>query len=270
MINAILHWNKKKWIFIALAFILLLTAVLIYNSYITKKRYKEQTTMAQEYFEEGNYEEAVKAYQKALSMNYGDRELLSIGLAESYAGINNYDRALEVLRSRYEIEKTNAVKEKIEEISAKKADHSFYQLISFGDTYFSNEEYNKAIDEYEKAKLIMSKEDISYLKIVESYIAMEEYNLAKEEIQEGLELTESTKLKEMLIKVETRLNEIKYDEILLKASEYIYQENYEEAFNSFNEAIWLIPRRIWRIIKWLSYIYPWANTIRLRRLFKIS
>ena len=75
MINAILHWNKKKWIFIALAFILLLTAVLIYNSYITKKRYKEQTTMAQEYFEEGNYEEAVKAYQKALSMNYGDREL---------------------------------------------------------------------------------------------------------------------------------------------------------------------------------------------------
>lgn len=243
MINAILHWNKKKWIFIALAFILLLTAVLIYNSYITKKRYKEQTTMAQEYFEEGNYEEAVKAYQKALSMNYGDRELLSIGLAESYAGINNYDRALEVLRSRYEIEKTNAVKEKIEEISAKKADHSFYQLISFGDTYFSNEEYNKAIDEYEKAKLIMSKEDISYLKIVESYIAMEEYNLAKEEIQEGLELTESTKLKEMLIKVETRLNEIKYDEILLKASEYIYQENYEEAFNSFNEAIWLIPEK---------------------------
>ena len=37
---------------------------------------------------------------------------------------------------------------------------------------------------------------------------MEEYNLAREEIQEGLELTESTKLKEMLIKVETRLNEI--------------------------------------------------------------
>ena len=29
--------------------------------------------MAQEYFEEGNYEEAVKAYQKALSMNYGDK-----------------------------------------------------------------------------------------------------------------------------------------------------------------------------------------------------
>ena len=53
--------------------------------------------------------------------------------------------------------KTNAVKEKIEEISAKKADHSFYQLISFGDTYFSNEEYNKAIDEYEKAKLIIAR-----------------------------------------------------------------------------------------------------------------
>lgn len=243
MINKILHWNKKRWMLIISALIFLLIALFIYNAYILRKRYEEQTVMAKECLETGNFEEAQEAYQKALAMNYGDKELLSLGLAEAYAGVHNYDKALEVLRSRYEVEKTIAVKEKIEDMTSKKTDYGFYQLISFGDTYFSNGEYSRAIDEYEKAKLIKSKSDISYLKIVESYMAMERYDLAKEEIEEGQALTESEKLNSMMSRVELRLNEIKYDEILLMASEYIYQENYDEAFSSFNEAIWLIPER---------------------------
>lgn len=235
--------NKKRWIIIMSAFIFLLAAILIYDAYIARKRNKEQTAMAQEYLESGNFEEAIRAYQKALSMKYGDRELLSIGLAEAYAGIHNYDKALEVLRSRYGIEQSIAVKEKIEEITAKKADYSFYQMISYGDAYFSNGEYSKAIDEYDKAKQIKSREAISYLKIVESYMAMEEYDLAKEEIQDGLALTESEKLNQMMSKVEIRLKEFKYDDILNKASEYIHQENYEEALKRYNEAIRLISGR---------------------------
>ena len=243
MIHSILRWNKKRWIVIIFAVIFLLTALFVYNAYLFTKRYEEQTTMAEEYLEAGSYEEAQEAYQKALSMNHGDRELLSIGLAEAYAGVHNYDKALEVLRSRYEEEKTTIVKEKIEEITTKKTDHGFYQLISFGDTFFSNGEYSKAIDEYEKAKLIKSKSDIPFLKIVESYMALEEYNLADEEIKEGLALTESEKLSNLMSKVEAHINEIKYDEIILMASEYIYQENFEEAINSFNEAIWLLPEK---------------------------
>ena len=138
MIHSILRWNKKRWIVIIFAVILLLTALFVYNAYLFTKRYEEQTTMAEEYLEAGSYEEAQEAYQKALSMNHGDRELLSIGLAEAYAGVHNYDKALEVLRSRYEEEKTTIVKEKIEEITTKKTDHGFYQLISFGDTFFSD------------------------------------------------------------------------------------------------------------------------------------
>jgi tetratricopeptide (TPR) repeat protein len=243
MINTILHWKKKSWILIISALIFLFAAIFLYNAYTARKRYEEQAVMAQDYLEAGSFEEAREAYQKALSMKYGDRELLSIGLAKAYAGVHNYDKALEVLRSIYGVEKTIAVKEKIEEITASKTDYNFYQLISYGDTYFSNGEYSKAIDEYEKAKLIKSKADISYLKIVESYMAMEKYDIAKEEILEGLALTESEKLSDMMNKVEARLEEIKYDEILLKASEFIYQENYEEAFSRLNEAIWLMPER---------------------------
>ncbi|NLL00096.1 MAG: hypothetical protein GX271_05465 [Clostridiales bacterium] len=241
MINKILHWGRKRWVFILSAFILLLATLFIYNAYISRKRYEEQTVMAQDYLEAGSFKEAQEAFQKALSMKYGDKEILSIGLAEAYGGVHDYDKALEVLRNRYEVKKTTAVKEKIEEITTRKSDHRFYQLISYGDTYFSNGEYMKAIDEYEKAKMIKSKEEISYIKIVESYIAMDRYDLAEEEINDSLALVESEKLVSMLNRVERRLKEIKYDEILLMASEYIYQENYEEAFTNFNEAIRLIP-----------------------------
>lgn len=243
MINKILRWKKKRWLLAISVLVLLVAALLIYNAYILRKRYEEQTVMAQEYLEAGNYEEAQKAYQKALAMKYGDKELLSIGLAEAYAGVHNYDKALEVLRSIYEEKNSITVKEKIEEITSEKTDYGFNQLISYGDTYFSNGEYNRAIDEYEKAKLLKSKSEITYIKIVESYMAMEKYDSAMEEIEDGLAVTESEHLSNMMKKVETRLDEIKYEEILAKAAEYIYQENYEEAFNCFNEAIWLIPQR---------------------------
>lgn len=241
MFDRILLRIKKRWIFIVSILTILLIALFIYNTYISRKRYVEQAVMAQDHLEMGNFREAQDAFLKALSMSYGDKELLSIGLAEAYAGVHDYDKALEVLRSRYEVEKTTVVKEKIEEITNRKTDYRFFQLISYGDTYFSNGEYMKAIDEYEKAKMIKSREDTSYLKIVESYIAMERYDLVEKEVRDGLALAESDKLNSILNKVEFRLKEIKYEEILQMASEYIYQENYEEALNSFNEAIRLIP-----------------------------
>ncbi len=243
MLNRIVHWKKIKWILIVFIFIILLVAISIYSIYRTRKKYDEQVVMAQKYLEAGSFENAIESYQKAMSMKYGDKEFLSIGLAEAYSEIHNYDKALEVLRSIYEAQKTTAVKEKIEEITARKTDYGFYQLISFGDTYYSNGEYNKAIDEYEKAKQVKSRSDIPYLKIVESYMAMEKYDLAKEEIQDGLALTESEKLNEMMNKVEASLKDVKYNEILESASEYVFQENYEEAFKKYNEAIWLIPGR---------------------------
>lgn len=243
MISNILHWNKKRWILILMFFICLFFAVFAYKSYISRKRYEEQAVMAQEYLDAGNYEEAIEAYEKALSMNHGDKEILSLGLAEAYAGINNYDKALEVLRSSYDEKITKLVKEMIEEITVKKAEYNFYQLISYGDTYFANREYDKAIVEYEKAKLIKSREEISYVKIVDAYIAMGKYDLAKEEIEEGLAITESATLEAKKNIVELKLKDLMYNELLNKASEYIYQENYEEAISNLNEAIRLLPSR---------------------------
>jgi len=233
--------SKKVILIMIPVFLILLAILLIYNSYSAKKKYDEQAVMAERFLDEGSYEKAITAYNKAMSMKYGDKGLISIGLAQAYAGVHNYDKALEVLRSRYQVSRTIEIKENIEEISAEKLDYEFNQAISYGDTYFANEEFNKAIAEYEKAKLIKSKEDITFLKIARSHMEMEEYDLAKEEILEGLALTESVDLESLLAKVEIKLKNLEYDNMLSKASEYIYQENYEEAINLFNQAIWLMP-----------------------------
>jgi tetratricopeptide (TPR) repeat protein len=222
--------------------IILVAGIFAFNGYVTRKKYEEQAVMAEKYLEAGNYEQAAEAYLKAISMKNSDKELLSIGLAEAYVGMNQYDKALEALRSRYQKTGGNKVKEEIEEVTVQKTDYEFKQSISHADIYFTNGEYEKAITEYENAKKIKSKEAISYERIAEAYIALGNYNQARDEITEGLSLTQSEKLNQTLTEVESYLMKTKYDEIISAASEYIYQENYEDAIKKLNEAITLLPK----------------------------
>lgn len=113
--------TKERIIIIALAALIVLAAgMFTVNHLSAKKKYEEQAVMAEEYLSAGNYIQAIEAYRTALSMKNGNKELLSIGLAEAYVGVNDYEKALEVLRDCYQ--KTNgvALKEKIEEVTLKK------------------------------------------------------------------------------------------------------------------------------------------------------
>ena len=237
--------TKERRIMIALlALILLVLGIITYYTFELRNNYKEQAVMADEYLEAGNYEQAIEAYLKAMSMKNSKRELLSIGLAEAYCGTNNYDKALESLRNSYQqnggVEIKKKIKEKIEEVTAKKTDYEFRLMITNADTYYLNSEFEKAINEYEKAKLIKSKETISYERIAEAYIAMGNYSLAREEVLDGLALTQNEELNVMLDKVNLKLFQTQYEEIVKAASEYIYQENYEEAIKKLEEAINLL------------------------------
>ncbi|NLK28455.1 MAG: tetratricopeptide repeat protein [Clostridiales bacterium] len=205
------------------------------------RQYEQQTVMAEQFLEAGDYEQAVEAYQKAMAMKLSDGERLSIGLAEAYIGVNEYDLALEVLRNCYEKTSGVQIKEKIEEVTVRKSDYEYQQIISRGDIYFSNEEYDKAISEYEKAKLIKSKEITSYQKIAESYIKKGNYELAKEEVEEGLTITQSDALNHTLEIVESYLLKQQYETMITKAEEFIYQENYKDGIAKYQEAINLLP-----------------------------
>ena len=241
MLRGVLRTKVGRIIVLILILVLGIIGIFIFKKNRDSRWYEKQAVMAQQFLEAGNYEQAIEAYHKALSMKDSDQEYLSVGLAEAYIGINNYDKALEVLRNCYKKTSGNAIKEKIEEVTSRKADYEYQQTISRGDVYYSNEEYDKAIQEYEKAKLIKSKEVISYQNIAQAYIKSGKYEEAKAEVLEGLTITQSEELNQILAVAENYLIKQQYDNIIAEAEEFIFQENYKDGIAKFQEAMRLLP-----------------------------
>lgn len=212
-----------------------------FAGYSQNKKFVEQAVMAENYLEAGSYEQAIKAYLKALSMKSSDQELLTIGLSEAYAGLKNFDKALEVLRSCYQKTSGTKIKEKIEEITVEKTNYEYLQSVSRAEVYFTNNEFEKAITEFEKAKLIKSKDATAYRRIAEAYIEMGKYASAREEVLEGQVITQDKSLDNTLEKVDSYLRQEQYDTLMEQAAEYILQENYEEGIAQYEEAIALDP-----------------------------
>lgn len=241
MLLGVFRTKERRIIAAIIGLTIIIISIWIITSYKHNREFVEQAAMAENYLKAGSYEEAIQAYLKALSMKDGDEQLLTIGLAEAYAGADEYDSALEALRSYYKKNPENRVKEKIEEITSEKADYDFNQSISLAEVYFSNQEYEKAIAELEKAKLIKSREALSYQRIAEAYIELGDYNRAKEEVTEGLEITQDKSLEQTMAEVNAGIVKEQYDALLEQAAEYILQENYEDGIAQYKEAISLLP-----------------------------
>ena len=179
--------KERKIIAVILGMVIIAAVWMIAGAHDKDERPTEQAVMAENYLNTGSYEEAVKAYEEALEQKGNDQEALCIGLSDAYVGLKDYDKALEVLHSYYDKLSTEKLKKKIEEVNSAKTDYEFFQSISRADVYFSNKEYDKAISEYEKAKLIKSKDIQSYQRIAQAYIKQEEYDKARNEVIEGYE-----------------------------------------------------------------------------------
>lgn len=242
MLRGVFQTKERKIIAAIMGVAVVIMVIIIYSKYLDNKKFLEQAVMAENYLKAGSYEEAIEAYMMALSMNSKDQELLTIGLAEAYASIDDYDSALEVLRSCYQKTSGLQVKEKIEEIITNKTDYEYSQSISRAEVYYNNKDYEKAIDVFEEAKQIKSKEATAYQRIAEAYIAMGDYEKAKEEILEGLAITKDISLNLILAEVDSQIKKEEYNSLLEQASEYIYQENYKDGIDKFEEAIHLLPK----------------------------
>lgn len=217
-------------------------AISLFRSSLADKTSLQQAVMAENYLKAGNYEQAAQAYTKAIAGGNGEDQHLSVGLADAYVGLNEYDRALDALRLCYQKTVGIKVKEKIEEVTSQKADYEYQQTADRAEIYFTNKEYDKAISEYEKAKLIKSKEALSYRRIAEAYIKKGEYGKASQEVREGLELTKDNSLVKKLADVQAYIKKEQYNTLVKKASEYIYQENYDDGIAKYKKAIELLPK----------------------------
>ncbi|MDF2905673.1 MAG: hypothetical protein K0R34_994 [Herbinix sp.] len=233
--------TKERKVIAGILGILIVIGLIMIGTASKGGQIDEQAVMAENYLNAGSYEHAVEAYQKALSMKDSDQELLSIGLSRAYVGLEDFDKALEVLRACYQKKSTMKLEKVIEEVTAAKLDYDFLQSISRADVYFSNKEYDKAISVYEEAKLIKSKDETSYVRIAQAYIEQGKYDLAREEVLEGTEITRGEELDKLLITIDTYLLKEDYDLMVTQAAEYVYQENYEDGIAKYKEAIRLLP-----------------------------
>ncbi len=244
MFQELFRTKERKVIGIILGIALVILLGIVISGVSDDGEQLEKAVMAENYLYAGSYEEAVKAYQEALSEKGSDEELLSIGLADAYVGLKEYDKALEVLNSCYQKKATEQLEDKIEEVTAAETDEEFLQSISRGDVYFSNQEYAKAIAVYEEAKQIKRKDILPYQKIVQAYIKLEQYTEAEKEVAEGIEVTGNDELYKLLASIERYLLKDEYDEIIAQAKEYFYQENYEDGISAYRDAIKLLPEEI--------------------------
>lgn len=239
----IFRTKEGKLAAIAMAFIIIVAGLIFTYNYVRKKDILEQAVMAENYLDAGKYEMAVEAYTRVLSMKGSDKQQLTIGLAEAYVGLEEFDKALEILRSFYMKSADLKIKESIEKISSKKTDYEYNQILSKAEVYFSNTEYEKAIEEFEKAKQIKRKNSASYKRIAEAYLLLGDYAKAREEIIEGQEITGDDKLKHTLALVNSYFYKDQYNMLLSQAAEYILQENYSEGEKKYQEAINLLPEQ---------------------------
>lgn len=242
MLHGVFRTKEGKVIIAIMGLSVIIIGGFVFAGYTKDRQFGEKAAIAENYLNAGSYEQAIEAYEQALSMKNSDQELLTVGLAGAYAGINEYDKALEVLRSCYQKTSGLQVKEKIEEIISEKTEYEYLQSVSRAKVYYKNKDYDKAIDEYEEAKQIKSKDVTAFQGIVDAYIEMGEYDLAKEEVLEGQAITKDKNLDISLAVVDSYLRKEDYDTLIKKAAEYIYQENYDDGIEMYMEAIKLMPK----------------------------
>jgi len=242
MLHGVLSTKKGKMITAGMGLLVIILGVYAFTNYSKSHNFEEQAVMAENYLKAGSYEQAIKAYEKALKMTKSDQESLTIGLANAYIGINEYEKALEVLRSCYT--KTSGLKliNKIEEVSSEKADYEYDRSISCAKIYFKNKEYDKAIAEYQKAKQIKGKKSAAYHGIAEAYIEMSEFDLARKEVLDGRTITQDVTLEQILVVIDARILKEQYNTLVKQAAEYISQENYKDGIAKYLEAIDLMPK----------------------------
>ena len=114
--------KKKKWILpviigvIAVLLAVILVTIIAVSS--PKRAYQKQLDLGEKFLTELDYENAILAYEEAIRINPRGPEGY-LGLADAYVGIEDYDKALEVLQEGYRITGSEEIEKRIQELSEK-------------------------------------------------------------------------------------------------------------------------------------------------------
>lgn len=237
--------NKSKIKFIVWTLAIMLCALsvfLLFARYIQRQKFELQMGIAEKYMDQNNFTEAVNAYNEALRMKQQDYVDIILGLSTAYVGLEDYDTALSVLREAYEKENSKRLTAEIERVSLLQQSSEYNDRMKRAQTYEDNQEYEKAISEYEKARQIKSKESTPYESIARCYMALGRYAEARTETNKAIQtIGETEELEKIIYNIDYAENIDRYHKILEETKDLVYQENYVAAISNYKEAISLLP-----------------------------
>lgn len=106
--------GTKKNVYWAVVVMLLLTLL---GCKSTAARWQEQYDLGVRYLSNGEYEEAVIAFNAAIEIDPMQADAY-LNLANAYIGMNDFDAAREILERGYELTQSEALKSKLEELDS--------------------------------------------------------------------------------------------------------------------------------------------------------
>ena len=134
--------DRKKLIMIILAIVVAVSSIFIYKGAIAPKLYDKYLNTGIKYLMNGQYEEAILAFDKAIKIEPKTTEA-RVYQAKAYVGNEELDKAVEVLEEIQNIDKTNEelLKQILEILNEIENSNSISIHIRRGD-YMSPENYN--------------------------------------------------------------------------------------------------------------------------------
>ncbi|MDO5522120.1 MAG: tetratricopeptide repeat protein [bacterium] len=114
--------SKAIWITAVVAIVILAIGVsILVTGKSGNKKLKEQLSLGEQYFEDMNYGQARRAYEKALQIDNHNVEAY-LGLAKVYEKVDNKDKELEVLQEGFDKTKDKQLQEKLDELKKEMKD----------------------------------------------------------------------------------------------------------------------------------------------------
>ena len=170
------------------------------------RQVNEQMELGEKYLNERDYEKAIEAFTKCIELDAKNTEAY-LRLSEIYLDRDRLEDALEILERGYGNTKDETLKVQYSEI-----------CLELAYRYYDDEEYDSAIEAFEKAIDADETNVDAYLGLHELYLLLEEYGSADEVLERGCAATGDENM------IETR-----FSSLFEIGNQLIEEENYEDA-----------------------------------------
>ncbi len=175
----------------------LVSAIPFFNSKeVTDTEYKYQdiALLAKERLKLEDFGEAIELFEQAIEINPADEELY-IGLADSYKGANDTEKARKALETGYNETGSDNIKVKLNALDEADPSEKFDEFMNNGREALENNDKTRALENFLHALEIDPKSAEAYLLAADSCTGTEE---AVSILEKGFELTKSGEIHERI------------------------------------------------------------------------